>query len=97
MPHINIGDVEKTAALAKLDFNGEEMEKFAGQFDRIIGFVEKISELDTDNVMPTTHAVENINVFRRDTVSPSMTNNEIESIAPRFSDGNIVVPKIIEY
>jgi aspartyl-tRNA(Asn)/glutamyl-tRNA(Gln) amidotransferase subunit C len=97
MAEITIGEVEKVAKLAKLEFSGEEKEKFTGQFKKIIGFIEKISELNTENVQPTTHAVEKKNVLRKDDLKPSMPNSEIGSIAPKFSDGSIVVPKIIEY
>lgn len=97
MAEITIGEVEKVAKLAKLDFSGEEKEKFTGQFKKIVGFIEKIGELDTENVEPTTHAVEKKNVLRKDELKPSMPNSEIEGIAPKFMDGSIVVPKIIEY
>ena len=95
MSHIK--DAEKAAVLARLDFSGEEKEKFAAQFDKIIGFVEKIAELDTENIQPMTHAVEKSNVFRADVVLPSMENGEIAGIAPKFAAGSFVVPKIIEY
>lgn len=97
MPNITIEDVDKVAKLAKLEFSGDEKKKFAEQFSKIIGFVDQISKLDTENVPPTTHAVEKKNVTRADEVKPSMPNADIEGIAPKFSDGSIVVPKIIEY
>lgn len=97
MAQITTADVEKVASLAKLEFSKEEMGKFAGQFSRIIGFVEKIGELDTGNMRPMTHAVEKQNVVRKDEVIPSMPNDEIMSIAPKSMDGSIVVPKVIEY
>lgn len=97
MPQITLQDVQKTAALAKLEFSQDELEKFTSQFSKIIGFVDKIGELNTDNIPPTTHAVEKSNVFRKDIVLDSMQNDEIGKIAPKFIDGNIVVPKIIEY
>ena len=97
MAEISIDEVEKTAKLAMLEFSGEEKKKFTGQFTKIIGFIEKISELNTENIQPTTHAVEKKNVLRKDELQPSMTNDEIGKIAPKFSDGSIVVPKIIEY
>jgi len=96
MSHITIEEVKKTAALAKLEFTDEEMVKFTGQFERIIGFVEVIGSLDTDNIKPMTHAVEKNNVLRDDAVKPSMTIEEIESISPEFKDGGIAVPRIIE-
>ncbi len=97
MANISEEDVEKTAALAKLEFTGEEKKKFVEQFSKIVGFVEKISELDTKNISPMTHAVEKSNVMREDEVKPSMPLEDIEKNAPKYYDGNIVVPKIIEY
>jgi len=97
MAEISEADVEKTAALAKLEFSGEEKKKFVEQFSKIVGFVEKISELDTGNVSPMTHAVEKSNVMRDDEEKPSMPPEDIEKNAPKYYDGNIIVPKIIEY
>jgi aspartyl-tRNA(Asn)/glutamyl-tRNA(Gln) amidotransferase subunit C len=97
MGAISVSDVDKSAALSKLEFSGEEKEKFTDQFSKIIGFVQKISELDTRLVEPTTHAVEKKNVLREDIVLPSLLNSEIEKIAPKFAEGSIIVPKIIEY
>ena len=96
MAEITIKDVETTARLAKLEFSGEEKSKFAEQFSKIIGFVEQISQLNTENVPPTTHAVEKKNVIRQDVVGVSMPVSELEKIAPKSLDGSILVPKIIE-
>lgn len=97
MANITIKDVENTARLAKLEFSGEEKEKFAEQFTNIVKFVEKISELNTDNVPPTTHAVEKQNVLRKDEVLPSLPNEELEKIAPQMIEGSIIVPRVIEH
>lgn len=97
MAHISREDIDKVASLAKLEFSSEEKDTFAAQFDKIVGFVEKISELDTGSIQPMTHAVEKENVLRQDVVIPSMDNSAIGQIAPKFSDGSIIVPKIIEY
>lgn len=96
MAEITKQDVENTAKLAKLEFTGEEVEIFAGQFNNIVKFVEQIAELDTENVPPTTHAVEKSNVMRADEPKPSMPVSDIESIAPQSAGGNIVVPRVIE-
>ena len=97
MPVITLDDVEKTSRLAKLEFTGEEKDSFLHQFSRIVGFVEKISSLDTGKVPPITHAVEKSNTVREDIVKDSMLPDDISRIAPRFESGSIVVPKIIEY
>jgi aspartyl-tRNA(Asn)/glutamyl-tRNA(Gln) amidotransferase subunit C len=97
MAKITTEDVKKIAALAKLEFSQEEIVKFQDQFERILLFVEQISELDTSNIEPMVYPVENKNVFREDEVKPSMKIEEIESNAPSFLNGSIAVPKIIEY
>lgn len=97
MAEITLQDVENTARLAKLDFSRQEMEVFAGQFNRIVSFVEQIGELDTAEVVPMTHAVEKHNVTREDQIQPSLPVSEIEKLAPQFGDDSIIVPRIIEY
>ncbi len=97
MSHMNIEDVKKVATLAKLEFEENELQNFAEQFNKIVGFVEKISELNTTNVEPMVYPIENKNVMREDIVKQSMPNEEIEKNAPDFKNGCIVVPKIIEY
>ncbi len=97
MADITLKDVENTARLAKLEFSQEQKEVFAGQFSRIIHFVEQIGELDTESVPPTTHAVEKTNVTRPDTVQPSLGAEEIAKVAPRFAEDSIIVPKVIEH
>ncbi len=97
MSKITIQDVEKTALLAKLEFTGDEKDSFLMQFSKIVGFIEKISELDTEKIPPMTHAVEKSNTVRNDALKESMKVEEISQMAPRFESGSIVVPKIIEY
>jgi len=94
MADITLSDVEKVAKLAKLSFSDEEKEVFLQQFSRIVHFVEKIGELDTEKVPPTTHAVEKWNVLREDKETPSLSNEEIGRLAPRFDEGHIIVPKV---
>jgi len=94
MAEITLSDVEKVAKLAKLSFSDEEKEVFLQQFSRIVHFVEKIGELDTEQVPPTTHAVEKWNVLRRDEEGESLPNEEIARLAPRFEEGHIIVPRV---
>lgn len=97
MAEITRKEVEKTAKLAHLSFSDAEIDKFAEQFNQIVGFVEQISELNTENIEPTTHAVAKQNVLRKDEVHESMPLTDIEQNAPRFQDGSYVVPRIIEH
>ena len=93
---INENDIIKVAKLARLELSPDERDEFSRQLNGIIGYVEKINELDTSGVEPADHIVDIKNVFRKDVVLKSIDRGELEKIAPDFRDGHIVVPKIIE-
>jgi len=93
---IQESDIIKVAKLARLDLTQDEKNEFSRQLSGIIEYVEKINELDTSSVEAADHIVELNNVVRKDVVKKSIDRAELEKIAPDFSDGYIVVPKIIE-
>jgi len=88
--------ISKVAALARLELTDGEKDEFSRQLSDIIGYVEKINELPTDNVLPADHIGGLTNVFREDRAGGSMDVGLIEEIAPQFEEGHFVVPKIIE-
>lgn len=87
-------DVSYVARLAKLKLSEEEVSKLTNQLDGIVGFANKISELDTDNVEPTNHILKVQNVMREDEVLPSYSRQDIISNAPVKEAGCLVVPSI---
>lgn len=93
---ITITDVEHVARLARLELTEDEKRLFAGQMDAIIGYVEKIKELDTSGVVPTSHAVPMENAFRADSVRPSIGLEKALGNAPQRADSFFKVPKVIE-
>ena len=96
MAKITIEEVEHVANLARLTFSEAEKEKLAEQLAEILGYIEQLNELDTENVEPTSHAIPVKNVVRPDVVSPSLTQDEALSNAPSSVDGLFEVPKIVE-
>jgi len=96
MAKITIQEVEHVAKLACLEFSEEEKEKLAEQLGRILEYIDQLSELDTENVEPTSHVVPVKNVVRPDLVKPSLTRDEALANAPSNVDGLFEVPKIIE-
>ncbi len=88
-------DVEYIADLARLKFNEDELEKFTGQLNEILSYVEKLNELDTSNVEPLSHPVEGSNVFREDIVKPSIDREEALKNAPDKNELFFKVPKVI--
>ncbi len=88
-------DVEHIAELARLKFNEEELESFTDQLNEILTYVEKLNELDTENVKPLLHPVEGQNVFREDIVKPSIKREDALLNAPDSNEEFFKVPKII--
>jgi len=89
-------DVKYVAHLARLALSPEEEKQLGAQLGSILGYIEKLRELDVTNVEPTAHAVPLVNVTRADVVQPSLPHDEAMRNAPKKSGGLFVVPKIVE-
>ena len=89
-------DVGHVARLARLRLTEEEKEKFGKQLNQILKYVEKLNELDTENVEPTSHVVPLQNVLREDEVKPSLPVEDVLSNAPDKKGNYFKVPRIIE-
>jgi aspartyl-tRNA(Asn)/glutamyl-tRNA(Gln) amidotransferase subunit C len=88
-------EVEKIAELAQLKFSEEELENFTPQMNEILNYMEKLNELDTENVEPLSHPVEQTNIFREDELKPSITTEDALKNAPAKDDNHFKVPKVI--
>lgn len=93
---ITVADVEHVARLARLELGTDEKNLFAGQMDAIIGYVEKLKELNTDGIVPTSHAVPMENSFREDLVRPSIGIEKALANSPDRAESFFRVPKVIE-
>ena len=92
---ITKAEVEKIAKLAKLKFSEIEKEKLTEELARIIAYVEKLNELDLENVTPTSHVLNLKNVMRDDEASSWLTQEEALKNAPARHGGFFSVPKVI--
>ena len=88
-------DVEKIAELAQLKFSEEELENFTPQMNEILAYMDKLNELDTENVEPLSHPVEQTNVFREDELKPSISTEDALKNAPAKDEHYFKVPKVI--
>jgi len=88
-------DVEKIAELARLKFTEEELENFTPQMNEILSYMDKLNELDTNDVKPLSHPVEQTNIFREDEMKPSVTTEEALKNAPSKDEHHFKVPKVI--
>ena len=89
-------NVNYVAHLARLKLSHEEEAKFGAQLSQVLGYVEKLNELDVTQVEPTAHAVPLVNVTRTDEIRPSLSNEEALRNAPAKANGLFIVPKIVE-
>lgn len=86
----------KVVKLARLKLPKEEWERFSNKAEHIVEYIEKLKEIDTSKIEPTSHAVEIINAFRDDVVKPFEGIKKILEIAPAKKDDLFEVPKVIE-
>ena len=93
---VSLDDVRKVAHLAKLELSEEEEARIAEDLGQMLDYVAALNELDTDNVLPTAHVLPISNVFREDTVMPSLPQAEALANAPSSGHGHFRVPKVIE-
>ena len=93
---VTLGDVRAVAALARLSFSAEEEQQLTGELNRLLEYMEKLAELDTDLVEPTSHVVPITNAFRPDEVRPFPDGGELLAAAPHRQDGYFRVPRIID-
>ena len=89
-------DVKYVAHLARLHLTPEEEKKFGEQLGQVIGYIEKLKELDVSDVEPTAHAMPLVNVTRSDETRPSLLHDDALRNAPAQANGLFMVPKIVE-
>ncbi len=89
-------DVEYVAELARLSFTEEEKDELIGDLNSVLGYIEKLGELDTKDTEIIVNPYYIENKFREDEVEPSMELKYVLENAPQKLEEYIVVPKIIE-
>jgi aspartyl-tRNA(Asn)/glutamyl-tRNA(Gln) amidotransferase subunit C len=89
-------EVEHVAQLARLRFDEAQLEMFMQQMNSILEYFDKLQDLDTSDIEPTSHAVVMNNVFRDDVAEKLFDKNLMLENAPEKEKGCFKVPKIIE-
>ena len=93
---IDEAQVRKVAKLSRLELTEAEVQEFTGQLSAILDYVEKMNELDTDNVEPLAHCLPISNVFREDRAKESLGVEKALANAPQRDDHFFKVPKILD-
>lgn len=93
---VNEALVDKLANLSRLDFADDEKKAIQSDLQKMIQFVEKLNELNTEDVEPLLHMTANVNVLRADEVNGSITRAEALANAPTTDGTFFYVPKVIK-
>lgn len=93
---IDKATVAKIATLARIKVPEAEQEKLAGELSNILGWVEQLAEVDTDDVRPMTSVVDAEPVMRADAVTDGDRRDEVTANAPSPAHGFFTVPKVVE-
>jgi len=88
--------VDELAHLARLQFEGEEKERIKNDLNRILGFMEKLNELDTEGVEPLIYLSEELNVLRNDEARTTITQQQALKYAPQRDSDYFKVPKVLK-
>ncbi len=88
--------VRELADLAALELAPEDSERMQRDLEAILGYVEKLSELDTSGVPPTAHLLDLATPMREDRVAGTLPVEEAVRNAPEHDRSSMIVPKVIE-
>ncbi len=88
--------VIKIAKLAKLKLKEEELEQFSQQLPQILNFIEKLEELETENILPFYELIDKKAPLREDISQKGLSREEALSNAPEVENGFFVVPRVVE-
>jgi aspartyl-tRNA(Asn)/glutamyl-tRNA(Gln) amidotransferase subunit C len=88
-------EVEKVSLLGRLLLSEAELDTMTTQLTRVVGYVEQLREVNTDNVQPMAHAVEMHNVFRDDALSESLPRDAALANAPKRDSECYRVPAVL--
>jgi len=88
--------VEKVAHLARLELAEDEKEKMIADMSKILGFMDKLNEINTSGVEPLVYMTTELNVTREDVVKQEITHKEALQNAPKHDGNYFLVSKVIE-
>jgi len=92
---LSIDAVRHVAKLARLSLDDARLGKLTGELESILGYIDKLAEVDTSNVEPMAHALPVHNVFREDVPQPALPLDQVLANAPESDGPFFRVPKVI--
>lgn len=89
-------DIDSVAYLSRLELSDDEKDDLTGHINKLLGHFERLQQLDTDDVEPTSHVIPVFNVFREDKSRPSLPAEEVVANGPQVADSCFVVPRVVD-
>lgn len=96
MSRISNETIDKIAHLARLEFENEAKEQISKDMNRMLDFVDKLNELNTDSVEPLIYMSREVNVMRDDEVKNDISQKEALKNAPKKDSDYFKVPKVVD-
>ena len=88
--------ISELTRLAKLNFDEKSSKDMQEDLNKIIDFVDKLSEINTENVEPLIYMSDEVNVLRKDDTIENISQEEALKNAPKKDSDYILVPKVID-
>jgi aspartyl-tRNA(Asn)/glutamyl-tRNA(Gln) amidotransferase subunit C len=88
-------EIRALAHLARLELSADEVRTIGPQLQNILGFVEQLSKLNTDDVEPMTTALDVVNRWQSDEVVESLSRDEALCNSPAHDDEYFLVPAVL--
>ncbi|MEZ4777137.1 MAG: Asp-tRNA(Asn)/Glu-tRNA(Gln) amidotransferase subunit GatC [Bacteroidia bacterium] len=88
--------LQKLATLSKLEIPDTEMAQLRGDFQGMLDFIDKLQEVNTDEVAPLIHITEEVNRLRPDEPEPPLSQEEVLKNAPSRNENYFLVPKVVK-
>lgn len=92
---VSLDEVRHLAALSEIQLSDSELESLTTDIDNIVGYINQLDELDTDQVEPTFQLTGLQNVWRDDKIEPQLSREKLLNLAPDTEDNQVRVPKVL--
>jgi aspartyl-tRNA(Asn)/glutamyl-tRNA(Gln) amidotransferase subunit C len=89
-------DVNKIAHLARLGIDKQDTDSYAKDLSGMLDLMTRMSELNTDNIEPMAHPMDQVQRLRADVITEQNNREKFQVIAPQVEAGLYLVPKVIE-
>ncbi|MDC6470122.1 Asp-tRNA(Asn)/Glu-tRNA(Gln) amidotransferase subunit GatC [Candidatus Pelagibacter sp. Uisw_099_02] len=93
---INLKTIKHISKLSRISVDDAKANKLAGDLNSIFDFIEKLNELNTDNVEPLTSVAETTLKLRPDQVKSKNIRDQILKNSPEENEDFFVVPRVVE-